>query len=136
MCIYFVAALVLFFIAKHSCIKIAAFDYKRLRSWSKEVWPWLCRGKDVFGGTFVVFAFIVICWILGWNNKVFIALGCVFELSGMAQAIISLFDVREYFNHPQRAHICKEWFKYLPKFKKLSDKITVSGSFFAILYNK
>jgi hypothetical protein len=128
MCIYFIAALALFFIAKHSCIKIAAFDYKRLQSWSKEVWPWLCRGKDVFGGAFVIVVFVAICWMFGWNSNVFTVSGCVLELAGMAQAIISLFDLRKYFNHPRLAHICKKWIKDRPKFDRSSCTYTCSGN--------
>ncbi|WP_417909017.1 hypothetical protein [Candidatus Electronema sp. PJ] len=93
MCIYFIAALSFLFIAKYLCTKIASFDYKRLRSWSKEVLLWLRSGKDVFGGAFVVVAFLAICWILGWNNKAFTALGCVLELGGMAQTTVGLLEV-------------------------------------------
>jgi hypothetical protein len=128
MCIYFIAALALIVVVRYFCTKIASFDYKRLRSWSKEVWPWLCRGKDVFGGAFVAVAYVVICWILGWNNKAFTALGCALELAGMAQSIISLFDVREYFNHPRLADICKKWIKERPRLKRSSGAVSAQGS--------
>uniref|UniRef100_UPI00405740BE hypothetical protein n=1 Tax=Candidatus Electronema sp. TaxID=2698783 RepID=UPI00405740BE len=128
MCIYFIAALVLLLVARYSFTKIASFDYKRLRSWSKEVWPWLCRGKDVFGGAFVIVASVVICWRFGWNSKAFTVSGCVLELAGLAQTIRSLLGMREYFNHPRLADLCKKWIKERPRLKRSSGAVSVQGS--------
>ena len=127
MCIYFIAAIALLLVSRYSFTKIASFDYNRLRSWSKEVWPWLCRGKDVFKGPAFIVIFIVICWMSGWNSKAFTVSGCVLELAGMLKAINSLLGVREYFNHPRLADICKKWFKERPRLK-ISSCADISAS--------
>jgi hypothetical protein len=122
----FIVIFGLFLFKKDIYINIKKF-VERLQSWSKEVLHWLCQGKDAFGCAFVIAASVFVCWRFGWNNKIFTALGCTLELAGIAQAVISLLDVREYFKLPSLKDICKKWLQKRPRFKRSSTTVTASG---------
>ena len=81
--VYFITAVIIIFLAEQICVRVALIDFKRLPSWSKEVRRWLCRGRDTFGGAFVIIACIVIFWLIDWNNRAFIVAGCALQLAGI-----------------------------------------------------
>ncbi|MCI5212570.1 MAG: hypothetical protein D3910_28135, partial [Candidatus Electrothrix sp. ATG2] len=124
----FIVAVILIFLVEQLCVRIARVDFKYLPSWSKRIWHWLCRGRDVLGGAIVILAGVVICGLFDWSNAAFIITGCVLELAGIAQAIISLLEVRKYFDQPRLYDLFKQWLKAYPKIVKQPNINTASVS--------
>ncbi|MCI5165889.1 MAG: hypothetical protein D3903_07295 [Candidatus Electrothrix sp. GM3_4] len=94
----FIAAVVGLFCIEQIYVKIVGLDLKRLNSWSKEIWQWLCTSRNIFGCIVVPPASVFICWrFFEQKDTALIVASGILQLAGMLQAMISLLQVWKYF---------------------------------------